>query len=95
MLTASAARSLTQYGINDTEYIMANVQCKIIQKALEGDSKCWVSFNTSSLKKKSNLKNIAIDVVKILTENGFEAKSETFADAEYEEYLSFDISWEG
>ena len=94
MLTASAIRSMVQHGITDTQYIMADVQCRIIQAALEGDSKCWIRYNTRRLKNKSNLENVANDVVRILTENGFEAESETFADAEYEEYLRFKISWE-
>lgn len=94
MLTASAVRSMAQLEITDTQYIMADVQCKIIQAALGGDSKCWIRFNVRYLKNRSNLENVANEVVKILTENGFEAESETFADAEYEEYLRFRISWE-
>ncbi len=94
MLTASEIRSMVQHGITDTEYIMANVQCKIIQTALDGDSKCWVTFNIRYLKNKSKLKEVANDVVRSLIESGFEAEFEKFADAEYEEYLRFKISWE-
>ena len=84
MLTANAVRNIAKQDITDTQYIMADVQCKIIQAALEGDSKCWIRFNIRYLKNRSNLENTANDVVKILTANGFEAESETFADAEYE-----------
>ena len=94
MLTASAIRSMVQHEITDTQHIMADVQCRIIQTALEGDSRCWVRFQTRYLKNKSNLEDVTNDVVRILTENGFEAEFETFADAEYEEYLRFKISWE-
>ena len=94
MLTASALRSMTQHEITDTEYIMADLQCRIIQTALNGDSKCWIPYNTRCLKKKSNRETVANEVVKILTDNGFEAEFDTFADAEYEEYLRFKISWE-
>ena len=94
MLTASIARSMTDHEITDIQYIMTNIQCKIIQAALDGDSKCWVSFNTRYFDNKSNIEDVADDVVKILTENGFEAEYERFADAEYEEYLRFKISWE-
>ena len=94
MLTVSEVRSMTQHDITDTEYITSAVQCKIILTALDGDSKCWVTFNVRRFKNKSNLKEAANDVVRILTENGFEAESETFADLEYEEYLRFKISWE-
>ena len=95
MLTASEVKSMVQHEITDTQYVMSNVQCKIIQAALDGDSKCWVSFQTRYLKNKSNIEDVANDVVMILTKNGFEAEFETFADAEYEEYLRFKISWEG
>ena len=94
MLTASAIRSMVQHEITDTQYIMAGVQCRIIQAALDGDSKCWIRFKTRYLKNKSKLEDVANEVVRILTKNGFEAESETFADAEYEEYLRFKISWE-
>lgn len=85
---------MTQHEITDTRYIMANVQCKIIQAAFDGDSKCWVTFNLRYLKNKSKRKDVANKVIRLLAENGFEAESETFADAEYEEYLRFKISWE-
>ena len=94
MLTASAIRRMTQHEITDTRYIMASVQCKIIQAAFDGDSKCWVSFQTRYFDNKSNIENVANKVIRSLTENGFKAESETFADAEYEEYLRFKISWE-
>ena len=94
MLTASAVRSMARHEITDTQYIMADVQCTIVQTALNGDSKCWIRYNTRRLKNKSNLKGVANDVVRILTDNGFEAEFDTFADAEYEEYLRFKISWE-
>jgi len=94
MLTASAVRSMAQQEITDTQYIMTAVQCKIMLTALDGDSKCWVTFNVRRFKNKSNLKEVANDVVRILTENGFEAEFETFVDLEYEEYLCFKISWE-
>ena len=93
MLTASALRSMVQHEITDTEYIMADLQCRIIQTALNGDSKCWIPYNTRYLRNKSNLENVANEVVRMLTENGFEAEFEEFADAEYEEYLRFKISW--
>lgn len=94
MLTANIAKSMTEHEITDIQYIIANVQCKIVQAALDGDSKCWVSFATRYFDNKSNIEDVADDVVKILTENGFEAEYERFADAEYEEYLRFKISWE-
>lgn len=94
MLTASAVRRMTQHDITDTQYAMIAVQCKILLTALDGDSKCWVTFNVRRFKNKSNLKEVANDVVRILTENGFKAEFETFADLEYEEYLRFRISWE-
>lgn len=94
MLTASAIRSMVQREITDIQYIMADVQCKIIQAAINRDSKCWVRFQTRYLKDRSNLENVANDVVKVLTDNGFKAEFNTFADAEYEEYLRFKISWE-
>lgn len=94
MLTASALRSIVQHEITDTQYIMSAVQCKIILTALDGDSKCWVTFNIRRFKNKSNLKEVANDVLGILTENGFEAESEAFTDLEHEEYLRFKISWE-
>ncbi len=94
MLTASEVRNMTQHDITDTEYIMSAVQCKIILTALDRDSKCWVTFNIRRFKNKPNLKEIANDVVRILTENGFKAEYERFADLEYEEYLRFKISWE-
>ena len=94
MFTASAIRSMAQHGITDTQYIMTAVQCKITLTALDGDSKCWVTFNIRRFKNKSNLKKVANDVVRILTENGFEAESETFVGLECEEYLRFKISWE-
>lgn len=94
MLTASEVRSMTKRKIADTQYILEDVQCKIIQAAINRDSKVWIRFNTRYLKNRSNLKGIANDVVKILTDNGFEAEFDTFADAEYEEYLRFRISWE-
>ena len=94
MINASEVRSVTQYEITDTQYIMTAVRCQIILTALDGDSKCWVTFNVRRFKNKSNLKEVANDVVRILTESGFEAEYEEFADAEYEEYLRFKISWE-
>ena len=94
MITASALRSLAQHEITDTQYIMADVQCRIIQTALNGDSKLWTCFNIRYLKNKSKRKDVANEVVRILTENGFKAEFDTFADAEYEEYLRFKISWE-
>lgn len=95
MLTASAVRRMTQHDITDTQYAMIAVQCEITLTALNGDSKCWVTLNIRRFKNKSNLKKVASDVVEILTENGFEAEFEKFADLEYEEYLRFKISWEG
>lgn len=94
MINASEVRSVTQYEITDTQYIMTAVRCQIILTAFDGDSKCWVTFNVRRFKNKSNLKEVANDVVRILTESGFEAEYEEFADAEYEEYLRFKISWE-
>ena len=94
MLTASEVRSMTQYEMTDTQYIMTEVRCKIILAALYGDSKCWVRFNTRYFDNKSNIEDIGDDVVKILTENGFKAEYERCSDAEYEEYLRFKISWE-
>ncbi len=94
MLTASEIRSMVQHGITDTEFIMAIVQCHLIQAAHDGDSKCWVTFNIRYLKNRSNLENVADDVVRLLMRNGFGAEFEKFADAEYEEYLRFKISWE-
>ena len=94
MITASELRSMTQHEITDTEYIIANVQCKIMLTAFDGGSQCWVRFNTRHLKNKSNIEDVADDVVRILTKNGFEADFDTFENAEYEEYLRFKISWE-
>lgn len=94
MLTASELRSMAQHEITDTQYIMANVQCKLILTAFDGGSECWARFNTRYLKNKPNLESVANEVVRILRDNGFEAEFETFADAEYEEYLRFKISWE-
>ena len=94
MLTASEVRNIVKQEITDTQYIMANVQCKVMQTVLYGDLRCWVSFNTRCLKNKSKLKEVANEVVGILTENGFKAEYEKFADDEYEEYLRFKISWE-
>jgi len=95
MITANALRNLAKNTVTDIDHVMIVIQCKITEAAVEGDSKCWVRFQTRYFENKSNLEGVANDVVRILTENGLEAEFETFADAEYEEYLRFKISWEG
>lgn len=93
MITADELRDLAKNTVTDIDYVMVVIQSRITEAAVEGDSKCWVRFNTRYLKNKSDLEGVANDVVRTLTENGFEAEFETFADAEYEEYLRFKISW--
>ncbi len=94
MITIDELRNLVKNTVTDIDYVMVVIQCKITEAAMEGDSKCWVRFQTRYFDNKSSIEDVADDVVKILTENGFEAKYERFADAEYEEYLRFKISWE-
>jgi len=94
MITVNELRNLAKNTVTDIDYVMVMIQCKITEAAMEGDSKCWVSFQTRYFDDKSNIESVADDVVRILTKNGFKAEYERFADAEYEEYLRFKISWE-
>lgn len=93
MLTANEVKSIAKHEITDILYIVVNIRCKIILAALDGDSKCWVSFQTRYFDNKSNIEDVADDVVRSLTKSSFKAEYERFADAEYEEYLRFKISW--
>ena len=92
MLNATEAKDIVKRDVSDIQYIDSIIQCRITEAAMNGDSRCMVYINTRPSKSKSKRQTLAEEVITCLKNNGYEA--EYNIDADDENYLRFDISWE-